>query len=542
MLNARSLSSLALIATVLATADRAHAEPDFDDDLVLATGRIAPATPLPDRFLAQVHGEYQFRLLHMTDLPLPAPSSDHSATSLGRGTVATHWLRLSPRVDIHDKVAIVGQLDIPRGMVFGDETRQVGTASDPMDRHQPFHVDLRWLYAEATTPIGLFRVGQQGSHWGTGILGNDGNHPRLFGDYTRGSIAERVLFATRPLGKDSPLALLAAGDLIFRDQQANLINGDRAWQGTLAALLGKGPNEIGIYAGWRRQRRTDQAVDEFTPYTQRLNVLVLDAFARFAARIPGGGGWVFGEGEAALLTGATNYVRTPEAEARRQDEKIRAWGGQFTLGAAHTAKDGNLQWGDVVASLEWGFATGDADPNDGVQRRFTFEPNHKVGLVMFDQAMAWTTARSAVNATDPGLVNRGNPGLQFYPSNGGVFGASYLYPTIVVRPKHWIDLKGAMLVAQSTADVVDPYQFGVEGKIANAGGATAKRHDLGLELDGGFEVRVDLNEQLRLQLGGQAGVLFPGHAFDATVATPAGAKTVAMAAQTVAVGRVGLQF
>ena len=80
----------------------------------------------------------------------------------------------------------------------------------------------RYLYLEYNSPIGLFRVGQQGSHWGMGILANDGDHPTLFGDYQRGALVERVLFATTPMGKGTPLTIALAGDLVFEDNTADL--------------------------------------------------------------------------------------------------------------------------------------------------------------------------------------------------------------------------------------------------------------------------------------------------------------------------------
>jgi hypothetical protein len=518
-------------------------EPSFDPEIVLATGRTPDTPPMPDRHVAQLHGEYQIRYLRRSTLPLMPSPSDPDADSLGQRDAIFHWLRLSPRVDLYDQIALIGQVDLPHGYFLGQDTRYVGAAFEPMDRKDGLRVDLRWAFAQIMTPVGLLRIGQQGSHWGTGILGNDGNHPRLFGDYSRGGIAERILFATRPLGKDSPLAVIAAGELIYRDVQADLIDGDRAWQGTLAALYGDETNEVGLYGGLRRQRRDRQSIDAFTPYTESLDVVVLDSFARFALPTPEGSGFVLGEGEAAIVAGSTNYVRTPELAARREDEKIRSWGGQITVGYARVAHDEDRRWGDLVLSVEWGYATGDADPNDGVQRRFNFEPNHKVGLVLFDHVLAWTTARSAVNATDPSLVQRPNPGLQFYPSNGGVFGATYLYPTIVIRPKRWLDLKGAALLAQSTADMVDPYEFGVQGRIANARGGDPKRHDLGLELDAGFEVRMAVAQGATLQLGAEGGVLFPGHAFDGPeVAMPSTGVQGRMPTQSIGLWRLGLQY
>ena len=43
-------------------------------------------------------------------------------------------------------------------------------------------------------------------------------------------------------------------------------------------------------------------------------------------------------------------------------------------------------------------------------KRFTFDENHHVGLVLFDQVLRWKTARSATIAQDPSLVARPAPG------------------------------------------------------------------------------------------------------------------------------------
>lgn len=194
-------------------------------------------------------------------------------------------------------------------------------------------------------------------------------------------------------------------------------------------------------------------------------------------------------------------------------------------------------WGDVVASVELGYATGDSNPYDDVEHRFTFDPNHRVGLVLFDEVMRWQSARAATAAQDPLLSNatRPTPGVNLLASNGGVFGASYVNPTAVFRPRPWLDLKLGAVLAQTTADLVDPYRLATQGSYVNYRGGDAKRHDLGLELDGGIEGRLRIERGLQLQLGAQAGVLFPGGAL-------ANAAGETMKTPWLATLRVGLQF
>jgi hypothetical protein len=515
-----------------AASPRPAVEQGFSESLVLDSARINMVVPVNDSMIGEIHGEYQLRYARRSELALTPPARDPNATTLGQRNAMYHWLRLSPRFFLTRRISIVGQIDFPRGLMAGETTQFVGLAAEPMSERQPFGVDPRWLYLDAVTHYGQWRVGQQPSHWGMGIVANDGNHPSLFGDYRRGAVVERIMFATRPAGKATPLVVALAGDLVFRDNQATLTDRDVAFQGLVALLLGNERNQLGLYGIVRHQTRAD-AQAATPPYTDRLDTRTLDANGRFTVPVAGAPGYVFGQAEAVVVTGSTRFVQG-SGFAAPQDSAIRAFGGAFTLGTVHEAVRGSRRWGDLVVAFEWGYASGDSNPFDGAQRRFTFDPNHKVGLVLFDHALAWASARSAVNASLASNLPSA-PATQFYPSNGGVFGATYLYPTLVVRPWHWLDLKGAMLLAQSTCWNIDPYRTGTTRVNQGSLGADPARRDLGMELDFGTEVRVPMQYDVTLQLGAQAGILFPGHAFDTVFGN-------GLANQYVALGRLGLQF
>ena len=174
----------------------------FKPRFVLATGRVPPEEPDPELLRIYLHGEYQLRATVLSDLPLaPFRGDPHHGIARSKLSVA-HWFRLTPRVLFRDTLELVGQIDMPRGFFLGEKTVFVDSADEPLDDRNPFGADPRWLYLQYNSPIGLFRVGQQGAYWGLGILVNDGDHPTLFGDYVGGARVERILFATRPLGRD----------------------------------------------------------------------------------------------------------------------------------------------------------------------------------------------------------------------------------------------------------------------------------------------------------------------------------------------------
>ncbi|HTQ45522.1 MAG TPA: hypothetical protein VMI75_22340, partial [Polyangiaceae bacterium] len=502
--------------------------------LVLDTGRIPTAPAEPDLVRFQIHGEEQLRLQGMRSFPLDASATVVQAhpgaisDSLGQNTFLTHWLRITPILQITDKLTIIGQADLS-GLLVGDVAHDTWPDQTPRDSYDP-NLQPRWLYLEWLTPVGLLRVGQQGNHWGMGIVANDGDHPSLFGDYRYGNITEQILFATKPLGIDSPFVVALAGNVVYRDNFAILTNGDVAWQGILAAFYEQGPDMLGLYGVYRHQTH-DRSSEPNAPYTQFLDVGVLDVAGHFARPIelPRSTAFVFGSVEAALELGNTNIEQTFDYA----NTTIRAYGGAAVAGIvlasqqdvqAHGLKGERPDlWGRVVASIEAGYATGDANPYDGVEKRFVFDPNHKVGLLLFDEIMRWQTARASAAAQDANLSNgqRPPPGASLLPTNGGVFGAEYLYPTFVYRPRSWLDLKLGSVIAQTTADYVDPYRLVVtKGGYVNYQGGSSQRHDLGVELDGGLEARAALEHAMVLQVGCQAGVLLPGGALADASGTP----------------------
>jgi hypothetical protein len=492
---------------------------EFLERFALETGRIEPKPPEPGALRFNIHGEYQLRYRAQSNLRLTPPLGQPSYDKLGQNQYLYHWLRVGMRLDIFDKVALVGQIDVPRGMIVGDTTQFVTAARDAYAEAKWYEVHPRALYLEYTSPVGVFRLGHQTSYWGMGILANDGDHDTLFGDHRRGAIVERLLFATTPMGKGTPLFIAVGGDVVFQDATASLLDGDRAFQGVAAIGYRSKHAELGAYGVVRHMERKARATDALTPYTDSLTVGVVDLAGRFDVPIPGTRGFAYGAMEAATIFGTTTFLRGAyqnniDPTAKRDPERIRSFGGAATLGAVRVAGEGKDRWGQIMGEVEIGYASGDADPYDGVTKRFTFDENHNVGLVLFNHVLRWKTARAATIAQDPAIVARAAPGLELLPSNGGVFGAQYVNPRFVFRPRRWVDLKGGVVIAQTTADFVDPFHAGALGSARNYDGGRPDAHDLGVELDVGAAFRINIDNISTVQAGFEGGVLFPGHAFD----------------------------
>lgn len=519
-LSAASRPAAAEPDEVSAAATASSKDPGFSPDLVLESGRIEPPPAEVDSITFTVRGEYQLRYRALSDLRLEPPQGEPLRNELGQNQYVYHWLRLTPRLQVRKTLAVVGQIDLARGLVVGDKTTLVDKTRDPLNEDRWYEVHPRYLYVEWTSPIGLFRLGQQGSYWGMGILANDGDHRSLFGDYQRGALTERLLFATQPLGKGSPLSIAIAGDFVFEDNQADLLDDhDRALQAVLAVLWKTKRAELGVYGVLRSQSRGSQDPTQMTPFTEGLQAGVIDVSAKVNGQAPGSQAYVYAEAEAAAIFGSTTFVRsaydaTAAPSPDHAPEVIRAFGAAATVGVTRASGRGRDRFGRFAAEVEWGYASGDADPFDGASSRFTFDRNHNVGLILFNQALAWKTARAATLAQDPRLVRRPAPGLSLLPTKGGVAGATYLNPRAVVRPKKWLDLKAGVVLAQTTSDFVDPYHAGVLGSYASYDGGDERSHDLGLEVDLGLDARVDVSHLVNLDFGAEGGALFSGRAFD----------------------------
>jgi hypothetical protein len=568
-----------LLATTARAEDAAVTDGEIPKDLprlILDNGRVDVPAGDPDAYRFFLHGEHQIRYQAQRSFPMVATATDINRKpglqqdSLGQNQFVTHWLRATPRLQVRDTLELIGQLDVLTGVLFGETAHGTSADATPRDEYNGFsNLQPRWLYAQYRLPVGVVRVGQQPNHWGMGILANDGDHPTLFGDYRYGSISERILFATKPGGKDSDFYVALAGDLVFRDQNARLSRGQQAFQGVLAAFWEHDYNKLGVFSTLRHQQNDKTSGSDLFPYTDTIDALAVDINGRVAVPVPGQDAFLFAEAEAAYIAGSTNILRTAEQALEGNKTSIRSYGGAAVVGIVHrawatgvwadaeasnkekhdaSAKTTSLHYlgkasaqgvpyGDLVAQVELGYASGDADPYDGTQRRFVFDPNHRVGLILFDEVMRWQTARSATAATDPLLTNanRPTPGVDLLPSNGGVFGAQYVNPTFIYRPRHFIDLKGGMVVAQSTADVVDPYRLATQGSYVNYRGGDRRKKDLGVEFDAGFEMRFPLDYDLKATVGGQAGLLLPGGALE-------NADGVRMPPQWIAIGRLGLLF
>jgi hypothetical protein len=422
-------------------------------------------------------------------------------------------------------IRVIAQLDVPTGLALGAATQQVSSDYYDLSQRQPISLMGRWLYAEVVAGRGVLRLGQQPATWGSGLLFNSGDERLAFGDPRGGTIVERLSWKGRPFGSRSKFELLVASDLVFADRQSRLLDGDLTVQGMVGASVVAGVNRrLGLLVlGQERNPRVQRLGPELGRPVER--TVTLDLAASWNFPVPGQPAHVFAEGEFAQVFGTTQFGSFGEG-TMGANARVRRWGAFARIGAVSTRGVAEQRWGRFGVSLEWAAASSDANANDNADTRFVFEPNRRVGLVLFDEVLRWKTARAAVAARD---LATGQRVPHDVASQGAIFGATYLAPSVLFRPHPRVDVRGSMLVAQSTRDFADPVRMRLTGQCSNYDGGACSSRDLGVEFDAGFEIRQPLRGGMATSIGAQGGLLLPGRAFDDARGNKLGTQAVAIA-------------
>lgn len=444
--------------------------------------------------------EYRVHGVGVSEYPLDAQGS-----TLEQGGYAEHRLRIGATAK-NGPVTMTAEADLTNGLLLGETSTSFPFVGYRRDRlgglADPATLYVRQLWLDARTPIGVVRAGHMPSKWGLGLVAHDGAGRPLWGDYYFGDTVERALFATRPFAKSSPalapFLVAVGGDVVFRDQSADLRRGDRAYQGVVSLVWM--PEGSQSRAGLYGVRRSQIDRDGF-----HLDVFVVDAHAKWMRETESSALWA--EGEVVRITGETDAVRDIYANSRDVDQM----GAAFELGGGIAV--GTQKRLDLI--LQGGYASGDDRPFDGRLTSFKFDPEYNVGFILFEEVMAWQSAATARLVADPNTFGRAAPGARFLPTEGAVTNAQYLMPTIRYTPVKPIELKAGVLVARADRPLEDAYQTNaLAGGVRHTTlGSTTDSRDLGTEIDFGARYTWERQGRAGLSADLQIGRFLPGDAF-----------------------------
>lgn len=351
-------------------------------------------------------GFYRGRGLVYDSLSLADTESNTRAE--GTADVFDHRLLLQPTWVLSDRAAIHAQLDLLAYTSWGgtpdtwtDPTTGEAIATAQADGvvNSGASIAATRAWGEATTPIGRFALGRMPMTWGAGILWNPGDTP----DSEYGDTVDRLQFNTRA----GPVFVMAAWDLLDEGYIGE-------WDDMAAVSLALGYRSetagLGLLNNYKYQPYTDY---KYQAYTGDLWGYAELGPLRLQLETVG----VFGGGN--LDTGAN-------------DISILAVGGML---------DGEWKTETVSVGLEGGFATGDEDPTDEKLTTFTFDRDHNVALMMFEESMP-TLASTVVNETNQGRDD------DAVISGDGISNALYLRPRVKYRPLPGLEAELAWIGAR----------------------------------------------------------------------------------------------
>lgn len=409
-------------------------------------------------------------------------------------------VRVSPEIHLGG-LGLIAEADAATGAILGIPDISITGDRQPVPSLRA--LELRKLYLEYKWASGAFRVGQQTSMWGLGLLANDGSHDAEAGDFGQqhyGNLTYRALLVARPLfgkgGAFRAFETAIAADLIVRDNLAEFEpRGDRAFQGVLALRFNKDPeNNFGVYGVYRSQRNI-----HVTDGGKATDVVVIDFAGRWQLLKRRNREFKLGW-EIVGITGTTTQARNENASLLKVGQFGMAIKSQYRVGRTFIYLDG-------------GYASGDQNPSDDRVENFRFDRDYKVGLILFDQVMAYQSGRSGVRASDPALSGIAPEGADLLGTAGSVTGAWYLFPRIKIAMSDWLDAYGGPLFAFGTAKLTDPFNSRISGGTAvNPLGGSPGLY-LGTEIDLGLQARFKPIPELTITVTGEGGLFLPGDAY-----------------------------
>ncbi len=430
----------------------------------------------------------------------------------------TSRLRLMPTVSFAKLAKMSFQIDAMDDVLWGDNN---GVASAPLlateTSSQPYlggevedSVVISKAWIEFQIPVGMMRVGRMPSHWGMGLLANGGGtgmwdpnapeyeqrkHPDYFfdddfGENHFGSVADRILFITKPL-------TIARTISKEKDTSSNFILGyayDKISEAPLFAaepferqfrpfgqqgFISRGKSDdvtehvfIAVYADtdWDVKRFTDQLI--FGTYVvlrdakeTSTNPSDEDLTGPIDPDNPpncnaNDEGLVPCKDDGAFVWIADIWWRVRYGELYTEGEFYHIGGetfGGIPFPAANQRKTADINGGVARFGyltdlwdglLEVGHASGDDRLEDESFKQRALHPDFNVGLILFEEILREQTARLFGTQFFSDENPEGAKGLM---SNGGVINANYIAPKGRWRP----GVAGLELVGQFMAAWVD---------------------------------------------------------------------------------------
>jgi len=444
------MSGLVLFLSVALAADADADVTGIAGSPIYSTGDIRYVAALPPDFVANTDG-----------------------VSVGQSFVLHQ--RLRPGFELRlDQFEAHFEADVLTGQLVGDpwdiprfqdarQRQDIGVLDDG-----DAFVPRRGSISGRLGPVGV-EAGLVTSHWGLGMVANDGAHdPVGFGVSEFGDRVLRLRVGTALLGEPGeagPLRVGVAGDRVVEDDTARLDFGQAAWQGIGSVVwVGEDGARYGLYGVYRNQTEAD--------LVRKTEAGVLDLFVSQPLSV--GDNSLTLALEAAGIRGSTSRSTSYNS---REGLAIRSAG--LAAQARFALPD------DVIAAtLRGGWASGDGNPDDDTSHDFAFDRDFDVGMVMFDELGGAVEAAAYSQLTDPQYSAVPAEGIDAIVSEGAFRRAAFVQPIVELKPKPWLSLKTGAVLAWQTAPIAQPFEtYQNGGNPTNHLGEATTGYALGTEVD-----------------------------------------------------------
>ena len=420
----------------------------------------------------------ELRLL--ASLPPRDLQLDTEGTMLGQDFVLDSRLRTGLAYGSGGFRAVL-EGDLFEGQLAGDEWDVPGE-EDARDRHRMGvgtgeDFDLRKAFVKARFGFFGVQAGVSTSHWGLGMLANDGNRDPVFGRNDFGDRVIRLQVASRPFGKgEVPLTISLAGDRVIEDEFSHWTpfneedKGGKAWQGIGAVLWQPEDGAtLGVYGVHRRQTESD---DE-----RQTIITALDAYADWTTELDGWSLRLAGEG--ATLLGSTSRALTYNY---RDELRVRCGGltGLVELNPHDLPLRGLFRGG---------WASGDGNPDNDVVNDFAYDRDFDAGMVAHDELGGAVDAAAYDQIGRPDNSGGAPEGADAIVREGAFIHAVFLQPVLIVDAMDWLELRAGTTLHWATAPIAQPFATTRNGGVpANFLGTPTEGYAMGPELNWAVEV------------------------------------------------------
>lgn len=518
---------------------------------------FTPASASATRLETEVHGSYRLLFSNQSDIPLGVRDTGSPVATLGATNFLEHRLRVGSLFR-YGKLEFDLEIDALNGLVNAPANGLVpalvgpeagAPRPDPADplRNRAYGLSFNSFAVRSAmltykSNIGNFAIGPTTFEWGQGMLSNDGSGPRTrggrevmdetFGDARYGDRAFRVMYATKPLYYlsggtiEENVTSVIGFDLVLQDETAKLIRPtheadrvndgagflervlrDRSYQAVLALKHERGGYSSGIFATRRWMSfPTKPLQDGFVtlPFATDLQVWAVDLALDYEKKLSEKTS-VYAAFEGALVTGSTNYVRNATCTGADEDSHCSVFQQGFV------ARTG-VHVGDLSFDLLGGYASGDGNPFDSSVTNFRMDRDFKVGLILFDQVVAWQSAAQVRRASDPTITNEPSAGVELLSTAGSITNAAFVNPTVRYQASKNLNVMGGVLWGMAPQRYTDAFWVTRTSEKTNLFGVPAGS-SYGFEFDLGASYTRELASGIDLNFGIQGGYFLPGDAF-----------------------------